>query len=61
MANQLLADPLALDGKTLRGTLKHLAADQKRMHQLALYEVQTGVLLKEQVTGEKHNETPHRV
>jgi predicted transposase YbfD/YdcC len=47
---------LALDGKTLRGTLKHLAIDQKKMHQLALYEVQTGVLLKEQVTGEKQNE-----
>jgi predicted transposase YbfD/YdcC len=47
---------LALDGKTLRGTLKHLAADQQKMHQLALYEVQTGVLLKEQVTGEKQNE-----
>lgn len=47
---------LALDGKTLRGTLGHVATDQKKMHQLALYEVQTGVLLKEQVTGEKQNE-----
>lgn len=60
---------LALDGKTLRGTLSHVAADQKKMHQLALYEVHTGVLLKEQVTGEKQNElsivseflTPHLV
>jgi predicted transposase YbfD/YdcC len=33
-----------------------VAADQQKMHQLALYEVQTGVLLKEQVTGEKQNE-----
>src|SRR5436305_2587787 len=43
---------VALDGKTLRGTLGHSAADQKKMHQLALYETQTGVILKEQVTGE---------
>lgn len=47
---------LALDGKTLRGTLGHVAADQKKMHQLALYETQTGVILKEQVTAEKQNE-----
>jgi predicted transposase YbfD/YdcC len=47
---------VALDGKTLRGTLGHEAPDQQKMHQLALYEVQTGVLLKEQVTGEKQNE-----
>jgi DDE_Tnp_1-associated len=47
---------LALDGKTLRGTLGHTAADQKQMHQLALYETGTGRILKEQVTGEKQNE-----
>lgn len=47
---------LALDGKTLRGTLGHRASDQQKMHQLALYETGTGVLLKEQVTGEKQNE-----
>ena len=47
---------LALDGKTLRGTLGHVVADQKKMHQLALYETRTGVILKEQVTGEKQNE-----
>ena len=28
----------------------------KKMHQLTLYDTQTGVLLKEQVTGEKQNE-----
>lgn len=49
-------DHAALDGKTLRGTLGHLAADQQQMHQLTLYDTQTGVLLKEQVTGEKQNE-----
>lgn len=47
---------VALDGKTLRGTLGHSATDQKKMHQLTLYETQTGVILKEQVTGEKQNE-----
>ena len=47
---------VALDGKTLRGTLGHAAADQQKMHQLTLYDTQTGVLLKEQVTGEKQNE-----
>jgi predicted transposase YbfD/YdcC len=47
---------VALDGKTLRGTLGHEPADQQKMHQLALYETHTGVILKEQVTGEKQNE-----
>ena len=47
---------VALDGKTLRGTLGHEQADQRKMHQLALYETKTGLLLKEQVTGEKQNE-----
>ena len=47
---------LALDGKTLRGTLGHTAADQQPMHQVGLYETQTGVLLKEQIVGEKQNE-----
>ena len=60
---------LALDGKTLRGTLGHQAAQERPMHQLGLYETQTGVLLKEQIVGEKQNElsiveeflTPHWV
>jgi predicted transposase YbfD/YdcC len=47
---------VALDGKTLRGTLGHEQPDQLPMHQLALYETKTGLLLKEQVTGEKQNE-----
>lgn len=47
---------LALDGKTLRGTLGHASADQKPMHQLGLYETKTGLLLKELVTAEKQNE-----
>ncbi len=47
---------VALDGKTLRGTLSHEAADQRKMHQVALYETQTGLVLKEQVVGDKQNE-----
>jgi len=46
----------ALDGKTLRGTLGHEALDQRKMPQLALYDTQAGLILKEQVTGEKQNE-----
>jgi len=47
---------VALDGKTLRGTQQHLPEDQKKMHQVALYETQTGVVLKEQIVGDKENE-----
>ena len=47
---------VALDGKTLRCTLGHEQPDQVKMHQLGLYETKTGLLLKEQVTGEKQNE-----
>ncbi len=47
---------VALDGKTLRGTLGHEVADQRKMHQLALYETGTGLVLKEQVVGDKENE-----
>src|SRR5258708_39243324 len=60
---------LALDGKTLKGTLGHTSPDEKPIHQLGLYEAQTGVLLKEQIVGDKQNElsiveeflTPHWV
>ena len=37
----------ALDGKTVRGTQNHLAEDQRKMHHVNLYEIQTGVTLKE--------------
>jgi predicted transposase YbfD/YdcC len=47
---------LALDGKTLRGTQQHEAIDQVKMHQVALYEPGTGLVLKEEVTAEKENE-----
>lgn len=47
---------VALDGKTLRGTQKHLAEDQQKMHQVNLYETGTGIVLKEQIVGEKESE-----
>ena len=47
---------MALDGKTLRGTQKHLVDDQRRMHQVNLYETQTGIVLKEQIVAEKESE-----
>ena len=47
---------VALDGKTLRGTQGHMAADQQKMHQVSLYETQTGIVLKEQIVAEKENE-----
>ena len=47
---------VALDGKTLRGTQKHAADDQQKMHQVSLYETKTGVILKEQVVQDKESE-----
>ena len=47
---------VALDGKTLRGTQKHEAEDQKKMHQVCLYETRTGVVLKEQIVKDKESE-----
>jgi len=47
---------VALDGKTLRGTQKHAAEDQKKMHQVSLYETRTGIILKEQVVNDKESE-----
>jgi hypothetical protein len=47
---------VALDGKTLRGTQGHLPEDQKKMHQVSLYETQTGIVLAEQIVGDKENE-----
>jgi hypothetical protein len=47
---------VAVDGKTLRGTLSHLTQDQKPMHQVTLYETQTGIVLCEHIVGDKENE-----
>ena len=38
------------------GTLGHAPLDQKKMHQLTLYETRTGLILKEQVSAAKQNE-----
>ena len=47
---------VALDGKTLRGTLGHAAPDQCSQHLVALYETQTGVVLAQQTVPDKANE-----
>lgn len=47
---------LALDGKTLRGTLKHLSPNQSSVHLLSLYEVKTGIVLAQRAMAEKENE-----
>jgi len=36
------SDHIAMDGKTMRGTLSHEAATQGPVHLLSLYEVKTG-------------------
>ncbi|GAC1455365.1 MAG: hypothetical protein PVSMB2_06610 [Ktedonobacteraceae bacterium] len=48
--------PVALDGKTLRGTQGHLPADQQKIHQVSLYETQTGIVLKKQIVADKEYE-----
>jgi len=50
---------VVLDGKTLRGTLHHVAEDQRPMHHMNLYEVKTGMVLKEAIVAEKANELTH--
>lgn len=47
---------LALDGKTLRGTLKHESAQQGPLHLLALYETSTGTVSAQHQVREKENE-----
>ena len=47
---------VALDGKTLRGTLGHAAPDEPSVHLVRLSEVQTGVVLAQQAVPEKQNE-----
>jgi predicted transposase YbfD/YdcC len=50
---------VVLDGKTLRGTQQHQAADQKKVHHLNLYEAKTGIVLKEARVEEKAGELTH--
>lgn len=47
---------VALDGKTLRGTLGHESAEQGPVHLLALYETSTGTVLTQHQVCEKENE-----
>ncbi len=47
---------VALDGKTLRGTLSHTAPDQPSQHVGALYETQTGIVLAQHAVPDKGNE-----
>ena len=56
LVGQPEAQNIALDGKTLRGTQGLLAEDQRKMHQVGLYETGSGVLLKEHIVGDKENE-----
>ncbi|MGH2508499.1 MAG: ISAs1 family transposase [Ktedonobacteraceae bacterium] len=47
---------VAVDGKTMRGTLGHKQANQASVHVLSVYEVKTGVVLAQRSVQEKENE-----
>ena len=47
---------VAMDGKTLRGTLKHESAGQPSVHLLSLYECQSGIVLTQRAVRTKENE-----
>jgi len=47
---------VAVDGKTLRGTLGHESVTQPSVHVLSVYEVRTGVVLAQRSVAEKENE-----
>ena len=47
---------LAVDGKTMRGTLGHESANQPSVHVLSVYEVRTGLVLAQRSVAEKENE-----
>jgi predicted transposase YbfD/YdcC len=47
---------IAMDGKTMRGTLGHEAATQGPVHLLSLYEVKTGTVLAQRAVATKENE-----
>jgi predicted transposase YbfD/YdcC len=46
----------AVDGKILRGTLKHGREDQPPVHLLSFYECESGVVLDQSVVKSKNNE-----
>lgn len=47
---------VAVDGKTMRGTLGHAQANQTSVHVLSVYEVKTGLVLAQRSVQEKENE-----
>jgi Transposase DDE domain len=47
---------IAMDGKTMRGTLGHEAATQPSVHLLSLYEVNTGTVFAQRAVATKENE-----
>src|SRR5437588_2576819 len=47
---------VAVDGKTMRGTLGHEPESQPSVHVLSVYEVRTGLVLAQRSVAEKENE-----
>ncbi len=47
---------VAMDGKTLRGTLGHAKAGQPAVHLLSLYECHSGIVLTQRAVASKENE-----
>ncbi len=47
---------VAMDGKTLRGTLGHESDQQPSVHLLSLYECQSGIVLTQRAVRSKENE-----
>ncbi len=47
---------VAMDGKTLRGTLGHESVGQPSVHLLSLYECQSGIVLTQRAVRSKENE-----
>jgi predicted transposase YbfD/YdcC len=47
---------VAMDGKTLRGTLGHKKEDQPSVHLLSLYDCQSGIVLTQRAVKSKENE-----
>jgi predicted transposase YbfD/YdcC len=47
---------VAVDGKTMRGTLGHESASQPSVHVLSVYEVHSGLVLAQRSVREKENE-----
>src|SRR5947209_9916427 len=47
---------VAVDGKTMRGTLGHEPESQPSVHVLSVYEIRTGLVLAQRSVAEKENE-----